>query len=269
VRHVLVVALVVAMVLLGLWQLRRLDERQDRNALIEARQEEPVAAVEEVVQAGAAVDSDAVEAVLHRRVTVRGRYAVEDTVVVENRTLNGAAGGWVLTPVRLADGAGVLVNRGFIGFDREGRIVPPEPPSGEVTVEGLVLASQERGSFGATDPDEGRLDVLARVDLERFARQVDYDVLPAYVQRLASDPDEAAAAAGAPQLVALGPPELGEGPHLSYAVQWFIFTTIAAGGYLLLLRKVALEEGRPGRSSNRGDGTPPVTGVTEVAGVDR
>ncbi|MDZ7733752.1 MAG: hypothetical protein U5R31_12355 [Acidimicrobiia bacterium] len=37
----------------------------------------------------------------------------------------------------------------------------------------------------------------------------------------------------------LDPPALDEGPHLSYAVQWFIFGTIALGGYPLILDKVA------------------------------
>ena len=85
--------------------------------------------------------------------------------------------------------------------------------------------------------------MLARVDLARVAKQVDYDVLPAYVQRVSSDPEEVTAE-GAPELVALGTPELSEGPHLSYAVQWFTFTTIAVVGYALLLRRVARDEAR-------------------------
>jgi surfeit locus 1 family protein len=242
VRHVAVVVLVVVMVMLGLWQLRRLDEKRDYKALVEARQEEPVAAVGEVVPAGVAVDAPGVDAVLYRTVTATGAYEDDDTVVVENRTYNGAAGGWVLTPLRLDEGTAVVVNRGFVGFDREGAIVPPPAPTGEVTVEGLVFPSQQRGRFGPTDPVEGDLGVLARVDLDRFAAQVDYDVLPAYIQLVASEPPEGAPADGAPALVPLGAPIPEEGPHLSYAVQWFIFSTIAAGGYVLLLRRVARDQ---------------------------
>lgn len=243
IRHVLVVALVVTMVTLGFWQLRRLDEKRDHKALVEARQEQPVAGVDAVVPSGAAVDDAAVDGVLYRRVRATGTYEADDTVVVENRTVNGVSGAWVLTPLRLDDGRAVVVNRGFIRFDREGAIVPPEPPAGRVTVEGLVFPSQRRGTFGPTDPVDGRLAVLARVDLDRYAAQLDYELLPAYVQLVTSDPGEPPAAAGVPELVALGPPVPDEGPHLSYAVQWFIFTTIAAGGYGLLLRKVAREQG--------------------------
>lgn len=242
VRHVAVVALVVVMALLGLWQLRRLDDKQAYKALVEARQEAPVAAVASVVPADAAVDSAVVEAVLYRSVRATGVWEDDDTVVVENRTFNGAAGAWVLTPLRLESGAAVVVNRGFIGFDREGEIVPPAAPRGTVTVDGLVYPSQVRGRFGPTDPEAGDLDVLARVDLDRFDAQVPYDLLPAYIQLVTSDPPQAEGPSDAPSIVALGAPEPTEGPHLAYAVQWFTFTTIAAVGYVLLLRRVARDQ---------------------------
>lgn len=244
VRHVLVVALVVSMVLLGLWQLRRLDEKRDHNALVESRQDQPSVPVAELVPANAGVDDEAVDDVLYRAVIATGTYLDDDTAVVENRTFNGAPGAWVLTPLQLDGGGVVVVNRGFIGFDRSGEIAPPPAPSGTVEVEGLVFPSQKRGSFGATDPDDVELDVLARVDLDRYEAQLDYDVLPAYVQRETSDPAEAAAGEGEQELVPLEGPDLDEGPHLGYAAQWFIFTTIAAGGYVLLLRRVAKDEAK-------------------------
>ncbi len=234
-----VVALVATMVLLGFWQLRRLDDKRDYKALVEARQEEPVAEVRTVVPPGASGGDNAVEAALYRSVTASGTYDDAETVVVENRTFNSSSGAWVLTPLRLDDGSAVVINRGFVGFNREGIIVPPPAPDDPVTVEGLVFPTQRRGRIGPRDPVDGRLSVLARVDLDRLAAQVDYDVLPAYVQLVASDPAEPAAVGDAPGLVALGSPEPEEGPHLAYAVQWFIFTTIAAGGYGLLLRRVA------------------------------
>ena len=243
VRHLAVVLLVVGMVWLGFWQLRRLDEKRSIKASFEARQELPVEDVEAVVPAGAEPGDATVAAVANRSVTAEGTYADDDTFVVENRSFNGASGGWALTPLVLDDGTAVVVNRGFLGFDRKGVIDPPPAPAGEVTVKGLLLESEHRGRFGPTDPDEGKLDVLARVDLARVAQQVDYDVLPAYVQRVSSDPEEVTAE-GAPELVALGTPELSEGPHLSYAVQWFTFTTIAVVGYALLLRRVARDEAR-------------------------
>lgn len=252
----LVVVLVVSMVLLGLWQLRRLDEKQDHNALVESRQDEPAMSVTEVVPWTSDVGDDVIDDVLYRAVVARGTYLDDDTVVVENRTYNGAPGAWVLTPLLLRSGSAVVVNRGFVGFDRDGKIVPPPAPAGPVEVDGLVFPSQRRGTFGPTDPSGAELEVLARVDLERYESQLDYDLLPAYVQLEASTPAEAAAAEGAQELVPLEGPDLDEGPHLGYAVQWFIFTTIAAGGYVLLLRKVAKEEDKRTRAPDSTTSTP-------------
>jgi len=256
VRHVLVAVLVFAMVQAGLWQLRRLDEKREIAARVEARADEPpVALTDEVLPVDAAVDGDEVDALEHRRATVVGTYRHEDTVVVENRTYNGASGAWVLTPLLDEEGTAVLVLRGFIGFDADGRIVAPEPPAGEVAVEGFVQESQRRGRLGPTDP-EGRLDVLARADVERFAQQVDYLVRPVYLQLISSDPPEPAPAEGAPQLVPLDPPSTGEGPHLSYAVQWFTFSTIGVVGYAVLLRRVAIDEAKAERADGAAAGPP-------------
>lgn len=240
VRHVVVVVLCGVMIALGLWQLERLSDKRAYRDLEESRQELPSATVAEVVPVDA--DEETVDGVLYRSVDAVGTYATDDTFVVENRSLNGASGAWVLTPLLLSDGAAVVVNRGFLGFDRNGAIVPPPPPAGVVNVTGLVFPTQERGRFGPTDPTEGSLAVLARVDLARFAAQVDYPVLPAYVQLVTSDPAEPAPEPDAPRLVALGAPEPDLGPHLAYAAQWAIFTVIAGGGYLLLLRRVASEQ---------------------------
>lgn len=244
VRHVLVLALIVSMIALGLWQLRRLDDKRAYKTLVDAREEQPIADVEDVVPATDVVDDPHVIDVLYRQVRATGTYEADDTVVVENRTFNAAPGAWVLTPLRLSDETAVVVNRGFIGFARSGEIVAPPPPDGTVTVEGLVFPSQTRGRFGPTDPNQGRLDVLARVDLARYAVQLDYAILPAYVQLVASQPAEPAPAPGGPALVALGPPHPDEGPHLSYAAQWGIFTLIASGGYVLVLRRVARDQAK-------------------------
>ena len=242
VRHVAVVLLCSAMVVAMLWQISRLHDKQAYERLVDARQDQPAAPVLELVP----VDSgdDAVDDVLYRTAVAEGRYRAEQTVVVENRSFNGAPGAWVLTPLEVAPGQAVLVNRGFIGFTRDGEIVAPPPPTGTVRVEGLMEPGQTRGSFGARDPEEGTLAVVARVDLDRIDAQVPEDLLPAYLQRVTSSPGEPSPAEGEPELVPLGPPELGEGPHLGYAVQWAIFTVIAAGGYVLLLRRVARDQAR-------------------------
>jgi cytochrome oxidase assembly protein ShyY1 len=263
-RHLLVAALVAVAVAAGFWQIDRLDTRRADNALITARMAEAPAEVSTVIPLDASVAGDELDAVRYRPVLARGTYLVDETVMVEHRTFNGAPGGWVLTPLLLEDGTAVVVNRGFIGFTRAGDLAAPDPPSGEVVVEGLVQLSEQRGRMGAVDPAGGRVEALIRVDLGRIAAQLDVPLRPAYVQLRASAPPEPEPAPGAPVLLALPAPDLGEGPHLSYAVQWFIFATIGLVGYPLILRRVAQQEARERAATLAAGGKPAST----PAGVD-
>lgn len=247
--HLLVVLLVVLMVNLGFWQLRRLDEKKDRNALVEARMDQPVVAVDELVSEGAG--GEAVDEARFRKVEATGTYDAEATVVVRNRSQDGRAGGWVVTPLALASGEQVGIIRGFARLDDEGRTPQPAPPAGQVTVTGLAM-------------DPGRLGGTAGKDLDDLLGAE--GVLPVVVQAQASDPPDAAPAPAAAEgdaaaeaaardaatspaaeaagLVGLPAPELSEGPHLGYAMQWFIFSTIALVGYPIILRRVVARRGK-------------------------
>jgi len=235
VSHLFVLVLVVTMVSLGFWQLRRLDEVRERNARLAERLVLPAEPVEELVP-GAGVD---VDALTDRPATAVGTYRDDGRVLVRGRSLDDAPGSWVLVPFELADGRVLVVNRGWIHNDGRHEAVPDEyrSPEGEVSLSGLLQPSQERGSFGPSDPSEGVLENVARVDLERLDEQIDGDVLPLWLQL--TEP-EADAPDPSPRLLA-PPPVDDEGPHLSYAVQWFIFATIAGLGYPIILRKVARE----------------------------
>lgn len=231
ISHLFVAALVVTMISLGFWQLRRLDEVKDRNARLQARLAIPAAPVEEVVPPGAEVAD-----VTDRQVVARGTYRPDEQVLIRGRSLDDAPGSWVVVPLELADGHVVAVNRGWIRNDGRFTEVPEEyraVPEGEVEVRGLTHPTMERGTFGPTDPADGALDSLARIDLDRLDQQVEGDLLPVWVQL--TEPE---AGAPDPSPRPLRPPPVNdEGPHLSYAVQWFIFASIAGGGYPLILRR--------------------------------
>ena len=229
--HLLVLLLIVAMINLGLWQLRRLDERHERNDLIESRQDQPAAPVDELVASGA--DDATVEQARYRRVTATGTYDDDATVVVRNRTQDGVAGAWLVTPLELPSGDQVGVVRGFVGLQSDGDAVEAPPPEGEVTVEGLVV-----------DPD--RLDGTAPHDLAPLLASD--GTLPVLVLADTSTPPEPSAGeeggSRADSILPVPKPELGEGPHFSYAMQWFIFTAIAIIGYPLVLRRVVARRGK-------------------------
>ena len=125
-----------------------------------------------------------------------GTYDPAGQVLIRNRSFDSAPGYHVVTPLRLADGSALLVNRGWIPISTEVGKPPdiPAPPTGTVTVEGRVRGTQERGAFGPTDPSDGVLTELARVDVARLRQQLTYPVLPAYVELTAQEPAPSPAA---------------------------------------------------------------------------
>ena len=228
--HVLCLFLIVLFVNLGFWQLRRLHERQDHNRFVRARVTAPTTTLDDALAGGA-------DAATYRRVRVTGTWATGTTVLVRSRSLDGQAGDDVLTTLEVG-GRAVVVLRGFAplgggGLDTMLSAVRPVS-SGPVTVSGVLRASETRGAFGPRDPATGHLDVVNRVDIPRLQRQQESLALaPVYLLLTSSTPAEKAFIRPVPL------PALSDGPHLSYAIQWFIFATVGAVGWPLLLRKTA------------------------------
>jgi len=256
--HLFVVLIVAACVTAGLWQLDRLDDKRDRNALLAARADLPTEPIADVITPDAtAAEADAVT---YRRVRATGTYSAVDDVLVANRTNAGAPGYWVLTPLVTDEGWAVLVNRGWIplgvGDLPEVRAERAAPPPGRVTVEGFLSPSQVRGSPGPIDDATGRIERLARVDVEAVEAQTRLDLVADWLALEAQSPpvDDLP--------VPVGPPDRDEGPHLSYAIQWAFFASLAIGGYVLILRRVARDKAR------EADGRPRAPSGSRLVPVD-
>lgn len=232
VGHLVVAVLAGLFILAGFWQLDRLQQVRQQNALIRERRELPVVEIQRVVTASASSPG----ASLQRRVIVSGRYDGA-AQAVEFRAENGQTGIEVLTPLVLTDGTAVVVDRGWLPTDSPDA-VPPEaaPIQDQVTVTGYALPSDSSGS-GATGPS-GRLE-LTSVDLELIQGRVDYDLFPVFV-RLQDQTPPRRGEFPRP----LPPPALDNGPHLSYAIQWFTFTAIGLIGWPLVIRKAAHDRAR-------------------------
>ena len=229
----IVVVTVVAFVNLGMWQLRRLDERRALNTTIESRMaEDPIELG--LLLATIGIDPEALE---YRKVTTTGTYNAETEILLQARTLNGVSGHNVVTPLETPDNA-VAVNRGWVPIDSEGPPVPDAlPPAGTVTVDGILRVSETRGPTGVLE-DDGSYRKIGRLDLELLAPQWGPALLPVYLQLETQDPPQGQYPSPLP------PPEIGEGAHLSYAIQWFVFAAVAAIGFPILVvntarRKVA------------------------------
>ncbi|MHA6512164.1 SURF1 family cytochrome oxidase biogenesis protein [Tessaracoccus sp. Z1128] len=207
-------------VMLGQWQLRRLDERRANNAVVEAHRDLPVAHYTEVMT-GPITDADQ-----WYRVTATGSYEPEQ-FQVRYRSLDGAYGSEAVAVLRTNEGDLLLVNRGFLvrqpGYP-DG--VLPAPPPGEVTVTGFVRRN-ERGDEGAMTPHE---DQIRLISSDALGAAMGEDLVDGYVALIESTPAETDV------LRTLAEPDLNEGPHLSYALQWFAFTVIGVVGMVVLVR---------------------------------
>jgi cytochrome oxidase assembly protein ShyY1 len=230
--HVLVLVLVVVMVNLAFWQLRRLDQRQRFNAQVDAHTHQPITPFDDLRSTLA--DPAAVE---WRPVRVSGTYLPDHQFLVVNRSQHGDTGRNIVDALTLDDGSLLLVNRGFLP-NSDGL---PAVPSGRVTVVGRLRSSEVRTTGQPADQNVADLSEIHRIDIPLLAGQFDTNVQPMYIAQVESTPPDASML----QPIVL-PDTSDEGPHLSYTVQWFIFSACALAGWVLAVRRsIATRSGKP------------------------
>lgn len=227
VGHVIVLLVVGLFARLGIWQLDRLNERRDQNAMIASR------SALAPVGLGDLLDGLPPDQWDHRLVVVAGTFVPDDEVLIRSRTHNGEAGFHVVTPLLLDTGGAVMVNRGWVPLDIDTPPIGPAlPPIERVEVTGTVRESQSAPALGPSDPPDGTLQRLYWIDIPRLQQQMPYELSPVFVALASQFP---------PQTGVLPIPvpdrALTEGSHLIYAIQWFAFAIIGLGGYTALLRR--------------------------------
>ena len=200
---------------LGVWQLHRLGERRAANAAAARARSAPE--LDLAVRAGAAA--------AQRRVRATGVYDRTQELVLRGRALSEVPGVAVVTPLRvpaLGDTA-VLVERGFLSVP-DAVTLPPDSGAldepGTRTVRGVARAIGTAPDGGAPLEHAGRM-TWRSLDLAALRQRLPYPILDVYIQET---PDSALPRhprrRDAPALD-------DEGPHLSYAIQWFAFAAIA------------------------------------------
>ncbi|APU44255.1 MULTISPECIES: SURF1 family protein [unclassified Streptomyces] len=222
--------LIPVMIKLGFWQYHRHVHRVAQNQLIEANLRAEPVPVTEVTSPGHKVPrSD-----FWRAVTATGTYDSAHEVVVRMRTSNDDKVGFhVLTPLVLADGRVVLVDRGWVPGGGDPRAYPPVPaaPAGEVTVTGRLKADETSGGSGIKDrkglPDRQVMLINSGQQSEYLGRPV----LGGYLELTDPAPGD-----GGPETVA-DPDHDSIGAHMAYAVQWWLFASAVPVGWLVLVRR--------------------------------
>ncbi|WP_430646454.1 SURF1 family cytochrome oxidase biogenesis protein [Agromyces sp. GXS1127] len=240
----LVIVFAIACSALGTWQLNRRAEALAEVARIDANYDADPVPLDEALPELDGFDVDQRWQV----VSATGEYLLSEEVVVRNRPCGGSTGFEVLTPFLLADGTVFMVDRGWIPQDSDGRPSEvPAPPAGEVEISARLKAGEGRIAGRTSSGAE-----FATIDLAELADRVG---VPAYTGAYGILIQSGAEASEPP--VALPRPVRDEGPHLSYALQWFVFALLAfiALGWFANQERRALATDAPGPESADADAT--------------
>ncbi|MDX6276685.1 MAG: hypothetical protein QOJ72_813 [Nocardioidaceae bacterium] len=231
---IFVVLLAALCIRLGLWQIHRLEHRLDNNMVVTAHFKAPPVELSTVLGKGRQVDDKSE----WTRVTATGTYDVAHEVTVKFTTRDGAPGVDVVTPLVLTDGDAVLVDRGWMSTPNTGsRPTVPPPPTEQVTVMGWLR--QNNGAHGdAIRPADGQVRAISSVAL---AKTTPYALLNGYLNLRTQTPKSAHPLAAEPK------PELGQGPHFFYALQWWFFAGLAIVGFFWFAWAEAKERRNPTR----------------------
>jgi cytochrome oxidase assembly protein ShyY1 len=208
-------------VTLGEWQLDRLEQRRTRNAATVANEQLPVRPLDEVFT------KPITDAEQWQRVEAVGTFVADQQLVVRYRRNGGDKGYEVVTPLRTAAGV-VLVDRGFVATGPGVRMpeTAPPPPTGEVRLVGHVRRNEE-GRRAAVTPVGGQLRLI---NSDAIGAALGYPLLNGYIGLLEVTPPQSG------EFVPIELPEINEGPHFWYALQWFGFTGVAVAGIVVFIR---------------------------------
>ncbi len=209
------IAAVVLFVVAGNWQHGRMEQKQAMRAQYDAA----IAAPPVVLP-----DLRDWTSWRYRPVIVTGIFDAGRQILVDNKVHEGRSGYDVVTPLALADGRVVLVNRGWTAGGAT-RIELPKapPPAGIVGIRGRVNVAAGYVELKHEAP-EG--PVWQNLDPQRFTQVTGVAVLPLVVeQTVPADPTDT--------LVRAWPePDLGIERHRIYMFQWYTFAAMAAGLWL-------------------------------------
>ncbi|MEU9290333.1 SURF1 family protein [Streptomyces sp. NPDC048275] len=222
--------LIPTMIRLGFWQLHRHEHKVALNEVIsQSLAADPVPA-ESLTAPGQHVEHED----LYRRVTARGTFDTADEVVVRRRTnADGEVGYHVLTPFVLDDGRVLIVNRGWVPSNGSQTAFPkiPAPAQGEITVTGRLMPDETTGRSGIKNVQGLPDRQVMLIDSEQQAKSLGKQVLGGYIEQTAPETK-----GDSPELIP-DPEHNDIGPHMAYAIQWWLFSAGVPVGWIILVRR--------------------------------
>jgi surfeit locus 1 family protein len=211
---------------LGIWQVDRLQQRRARNTEVRAR------------YAAAPVPFERLgDTLSYRRVVVTGTPDYANEVVLTGRSRDGSPGVYFLTPVRPPAGdTAIIVIRGWAYSPDAATIDQTRWRESRTSFSGYVSTLAE----GPATPSSRGTRAIRTLTAAGVRSFVTYPVSSRYVVSQDQQADTTPAR--------LPPPALDDGPHLSYAIQWFSFATIAVVGAGVVAARARVSPQRTNRA---------------------
>ena len=158
------------------------------------------------------------------KIELTGIYLSDQSKLVRKQYLENNLGFWVITPFKIQNGENILVNRGWIpiGSSASSNQSIPLAPVGTVNLEGYLQTFNE----SITQPKDLPLNQVNTIDYKYFESAIANNF---YVQLAKSSPMDN-------QVAIIPLPELSNGPHFSYAIQWILFALLLPIGWYVLLK---------------------------------
>ena len=219
---------------LGVWQLNRLAQRQARNAQTTFQLSLPPLSLNN----GDPLPAD-LSTLKLRQATVSGQFDFSGQVALTQQNWMGSPGIHLITPLIIeGSNQAVLVDRGWIPYDES----TPDKwaqfnKSNQLPVTGFIKLSQEipQTQTSVNQPLKNTPNTPQtewyRVDIAAIQAQLPYPLLPVYVEQLPAKSNNNPPFSVNPEF------DLSEGPHMGYAIQWFVFALILGLGYINYVRK--------------------------------
>jgi len=201
------------------WQFQRGIDRQDRNAMIESQLELPAIDISETKS-----DFSKYE---WRSVNASGVFDPEKQILLKNRYFEGVYGYEVLTRFTTADSRSLWVDRGWVKAGKDASTAPAvsAPPTGVVSIKARLRLDRSlpQGAFFALPATGGGMISKLNAQADSTSEGFYLDLISGSVESLTPQ---------APAQV----PELSDGPHLAYALQWIFFAGLIIYGRILIRR---------------------------------
>ena len=201
------------------WQFQRGIDRQDRNQTIESQLELPTIELKNIDRNFASFE--------WRTVNTEGSFDSAKQILLKNRYFEGVYGYEVLTRFTADDGRSFWVDRGWVKAGKDATTAPQvsAPPTGQVSITARLRLDRSlpQGAFFALPESGGGMISKLNAQADSNSEGFYLDLLGGSVSSLTPT-------------VPAQVPELSDGPHLAYSLQWIFFAGLIIYGRILIRR---------------------------------